>query len=167
MSESSDDGGRSDATAEPGLLPRDPVQRTLTIVLLVLLAASLTGVVYVAANPPETTDPYTEFYVLGPGGNATDYPTNLTVGERGRFVVGLTNHEHDTQRYHLEANLSEQTVLDRSVTVDDEATWESNVSFSPESTGEHRLQLRLYKDQRASADPDQTLRLWVRVHDTG
>jgi len=53
------------------------------------------------------------------------------------------------------------------VTVDDEATWESNVSFSPESAGEHRLQLRLYKGQRATVEPDQTLRLWIRVRDAG
>ncbi|WP_436926759.1 DUF1616 domain-containing protein [Halosimplex amylolyticum] len=157
------DGHRERLGGDSGLLPQEPVRRTLTVVLLVVLASSVAGVVYVAVNPPETTDPYTEFYVLGPSGNASDYPTNLTVGESGEFIVGLTNHEHGSTTYSVVARLGDRPIVNRSVTLADEETWESNVSFVAESPGEHRLRILLYKDGTVSGEPDDSLRLFVTV----
>jgi uncharacterized membrane protein len=65
---------------------RAKLERALTWALGIALLGSMLAVGYVAVNPPETTDPYTEFYVLGPEGNASGYPSNLTVGESGAFA---------------------------------------------------------------------------------
>jgi len=164
MTSSDTDGEGSDGSeSRTGVFPEERWRRWLTLALLVVLALSLMGTVYFAVNPPETTDPYTEFYVLGTDGNASDYPTNLTTGQTGEFVVGITNHEHESMTYTVEANLSTQHIYNQTMTVGDEQTRETTVTFSPTEPGTHRLQIRLYKAEAATGEPDQTLRLWVRV----
>jgi len=146
-----------------GVLPDSRVERWVTVALVVVLLIAVGGVVYLAVAPPETTDPYTEFYVLGPDGNASGYPTNLTVDERGTFRVGLRNHEHGTQQYAVTAELDARTVFEETMTVENEASWGTNVSFTPETPGEKRLRLSLYTDGETAGAPDQTLRLLVSV----
>lgn len=148
---------------ESGILSEDPIRRAVTVALLIALVGSVAGVAYIAMNPPETTDPYTELYILGSDGNASDYPTNLTVGETGTLIVGLTNHEHETTTYAIEARLNNRTVAERTPTVEDEETWESDVSFNAETTGRHQLRVHLYKDGTIEGDPDDFLRLWVTI----
>ena len=151
---------------QAGILPESRVQRAVTLALLVALVAALGGVVYVSVTPTETADPYTEFYVLGPDGNASGYPTNLTVGETGEFVVGITNHEHEAMEYTVVARLGDRRVANRSVRVGDERTWEDTVSFTARDPGEHRLRILLYKRGAVSGEPDDFLRLWVTVSES-
>ena len=44
---------------------------------------------------------FTEFYILGPGGNASDYPTNLTLDRMLRFIIDIVYPEYKTVNYHL------------------------------------------------------------------
>lgn len=60
-------------------------------ILAVALVISMSGVIYIAMIPYEEPDPSTEFYILGPEGEASDYPDNLTVGESGELIVGIVN----------------------------------------------------------------------------
>lgn len=145
------------------------LERVLTWTLAVALLLSLGGVVYVAATPQVTTDPYTEFYVLGEGGNASGYPTNLSVGETGTVIVGITNHEHRELTYTVLLRLGNRTVSDRAITVGNERTAEQEFSFTPETTGRMRLQILLYRgtDPDVSADPYRRLRLWITVSENG
>ena len=76
-------------------------ERALTWILAIALVVAVAGVVYVAVNPPETTDPYTEFYVLGPDGNASEYPTRLAPGETDEVILGVSNHEYQVGLYHV------------------------------------------------------------------
>lgn len=137
----------------------------LTWVLGIAVLVSAAGVVYVSANPAPDTDPYSEFYVLGPGGNASDYPTDLTVGEEATVVAGVTNHEYDDVTYTVVAELDGRTVATRSETIADGETWELPVSFTAQSPDAERLQLSLYEgaDPDTTAEPDQTLRLLLSV----
>lgn len=114
-------------------------------------------------TPTQTANPYTEFYVVGTEGNASGYPMNLTVGETGEFVVGITNHEHEAMDYAVVATLGERPVGNRSVRVANEQTWEDTVSFTAQEPGDHRLRLLLYKGGTVEGEPDDFLRLWVTV----
>lgn len=49
--------------------------------------------VYAVITPKEG-EKFTEFYVLDPNGKASDYPTNLKVGEEGEVIIGVVNHEY-------------------------------------------------------------------------
>jgi uncharacterized membrane protein len=144
---------------------RATLSRVLTWVLALVLVASLVMVVYVAANPPETGDPYTEFYILGPEGNASGYPTNLTVGETGEFIVGISNHEQQELTYTVALRVDNRTLETRTVSVGDGETWEESMSFTPESAGEKRLRILLYRSESAggTAEAYRSLRLFVNV----
>ena len=144
---------------------REEYNRILTWMLALALVASVIGVIYVAVTPQETTEPYTEFYILGTEGNASDFPTNLSVGETGRLIVGITNHEHERTTYTVVSTLKNRTVDKRTVTVADERTWEKEFSFTPESPGEKRLQILLYKGENVNSGEEayRRLRLFVNV----
>lgn len=143
---------------------RDALHRTLTWGLAVVLVVAVAGTIYLAVNPPETTDPYTEFYILGPGGNASGYPTNLSVGETGMVIVGITNHEHVQTTYTLVLELDNATIDRRNATIADEATWEERVRFSVQEPGRQRLRFLLYKGAN-EGEPYRHLRLWLEVSD--
>lgn len=143
------------------VLPASGRERVRTLVLLSALVAALVGVVYVAETPSGGPDPFTEFYILGPDGNATDYPTNLTVGETGSLTVGVRNNELRTVRYTVVAQIDNRTVEDRTLTLADDEREEWPVTFEARSPGRHRLRLLLFKDE--ADQPVQDLRLWVTV----
>lgn len=161
--QSSTNVGPTDA-AHSGVLPADRRERVLTLVLLLALVAALIGVVHVAVFPVQTATPFTEFYILGTDGNATGYPTNLTVGETGELIVGITNNEGRSVTYTVVATMDRRQVANRTVTVSDGQNREWSLSFEAQSPGRHRLRILLFKDQRAG-DPDDDLRLWVTVAD--
>lgn len=167
--ESDDDGSietaSDDRTDHGGILPESRIERVLTLLLLAALVASVAGVVYVSVTPTQTADPFTEFYVLGPDGNASGYPTNLTVGETGEFVVGITNHEHESMEYAIVATLGDRPVTNRSVRVPNDETWEDTIAFTARESGEYRLRILLYKGGTVRGEPDDFLRLWVTVSD--
>lgn len=137
--------------------------RATTWVLAIAVLVSAAGVLYISANPGPTTDPYTEFYVLGPGGNASNYPTTLPVGDTGEVIAGITNHEYQQVEYTLMVVLGNRTVTTRSITVGDKQTVERSITFIPRSPDRMRLQLLLYKGPNPanSSEADQVLRLWV------
>jgi uncharacterized membrane protein len=70
--------------------------------LLVLVLAAALGVVawlYTGMlNPPKTT----EFYLLGAGGLAEDYPRQAAVGQALAVTVGIASHEAQAQAYAVE-----------------------------------------------------------------
>lgn len=92
-------------TAEKG------VDKLLTIVLVISILSSVIALVYVVAVPRQG-ESFTEFYILGPGGNATGYPRNLTVGQDASVIIGIANHEHRTVRYTVELWLVNMSFMD-------------------------------------------------------
>jgi uncharacterized membrane protein len=160
MSDESKTGSRSSVTWQKR------AARLSKFVLLLLLTVSLIGVLYVAVNPPQSTDPYTEFYLLGPEGNASDYPTQLQPGESGTVIVGVTNHEGQPTTYEIrvvDMNTSDnKTLATASQTIQPGETWERSVTFSLEQPGRHRIQFQLYKDD-IREEPYLTTRLWINV----
>ena len=65
--------------------------RVVTIALVIAILGALGTLGYVIATP-KAGETFTEFYILGKEGEATDYPVELRVGEQGRVVVGIINH---------------------------------------------------------------------------
>jgi hypothetical protein len=141
------------------------IRDVLTILVALALVVGLAGVVYVALTPQQATDPYTEFYILGSGGNASKYPTNLTVGERATVTVGVVNHEGRPTTYTLLVRTENRTLDTRTLTVDHDRRWENPVSYSFDDPGRVRVQFLLYRgdDPDLDAAPYRRLRLWTNV----
>lgn len=137
----------------------------LTWTLAALLIASLAGVVFIALTPIAEDDPYTEFYVLGPDGNASDYPTNLSSGETGELIVGITNNENREMNYTVWLVLDDEPVAERTVELADGTTWEDEVQFTPAEPGEKQLDILLYNggDADLGSDPYRELQLTINV----
>ncbi|MFN3805195.1 MAG: DUF1616 domain-containing protein [Pyrobaculum sp.] len=130
-----------------------------TVLSLALFLALVAATVYIALNPP--CESFTEFYILGPGGKAAGYPTKLKMGEVGRVIVGVRNHECRQETYTVVAKLANQTVYTATITLGHNQTWTYVLEFRPTEPGRTKLELYLYKNNTTA--PYRRLHLWVEV----
>ncbi|MDV2481175.1 DUF1616 domain-containing protein [Methanoculleus sp. Wushi-C6] len=162
------------------------LDRALSVVLVVSIVAALGTTAYVIAVPKEG-EHFTEFYILGPGGKAANYPTDFAAGSTQSLIIGVGNHEYREVPYTIEAFALNQTFdaatntstvhaaerLDRFVvTVPHNETRELPWEFSVPSTDYNRIQFVLYNEtvpgeelveqERINASY-RDLHLWVRV----
>ena len=124
-----------------------------------MLALSVT--VYVIVTPKEG-EKFTEFYVLGPGGKAEEYPTNLTVGEEGEVIIGVVNHEYAAVTYQLELKVNGGVIDQKSIVLTHNETWESPFTFRATKAGDdQKLEFLLYKE--GVKEVYRSLHLWMDV----
>lgn len=144
---------------------KETAQKVLTAILAVALVVALAGVVYIALTPQQATDPYTEFYILGAEGNASDYPTNLTAGEEATVTVGVTNREQQQVTYTMLVTAGDRLLTSRTLTVGNERTWEEPVQYTLNRTGDVRVRFLLYQGSNptGNAEPYRLARLWTNV----
>jgi len=152
--------------------------------LAATLAAGL--VCTVVASAYLTTIPFpggrfTEFYILGPSGGPSGYPTCLNVSQPGNVLVGLTNHESGTVDYSVRIDLvGEQIVYNSTrqtnqtvevnrtvlswlnVTLIDGQNRTEPFGFVISVTGLWKIQFILFRDRDLSA-AYMALHLFVRV----
>jgi uncharacterized membrane protein len=95
---------------------KERTDKVLTIILVLAVISSVIAVAYIVVVPRQGED-FSEFYVLGPGGNATDYPHNLTLNQTASVILGIANHEHHTVNYTVEVWLANETISDNVTTV--------------------------------------------------
>jgi len=126
------------------------------------------SVIYVIVTP-KIGETFTEFYILGPTGNTTDYPRYLSAEENASIILGLVNHEYKTMNYSIEVWLINQTIIFNQSTQRNETVynhmwykdtinvnlfstdikkqlpqWELNYSFSINKKGEFKITFLLY-----------------------
>jgi uncharacterized membrane protein len=137
--------------------------RVLSIVLVLTILGALGTMGYVIAKP-KAGQSFTEFYILGPSGKAVDYPSELKVGEEGKVIVGIANHEHEVVTYQVEVRIggvkNNELVP---VVIQPDEKWEKEVGFTPKVPGKNQLvEFLLYKN--GELDPNlKPLRLWIDV----
>ncbi|NOR78248.1 MAG: DUF1616 domain-containing protein [Methanophagales archaeon] len=137
------------------------VDKILTAILIISIVLALSVTVYVIVTPKEG-EKFTEFYILGQGGMAEDYPTNLTVGEKGEVIIGVVNHEYAAVTYHLELKLNGEVIDQKSIVLTHNETWEGPFTFKPKKAGEdQKLEFLLYKVGEEGIY--RSLHLWVDV----
>jgi uncharacterized membrane protein len=138
------------------------VDKILTIVLIISIVASVIMLVYVVVTPKQG-EKFTEFYLLGTGGKAQDYPTNLTAGKTSSVIVGIVNHEYQPVNYTLQVKLNEEILKEQQVQTAHNQTWEQQVNFTPMRPGTGlKLQFLLYRNDNIT-QPYRDTHLWVNV----
>ena len=90
---------------------RSWVDKALTVILILSIIASVAALVYVVVTPKEG-EKFTEFYILGPGGKAYDYPTEVRAGNNSMVIVGVVNHEYRRTNYTMEIQLNNTPPID-------------------------------------------------------
>ncbi len=151
------------------------LDKVLTVALALAVVVAAGALVYVIATP-RVGESFTEFYILGPGGKAENYPTNVTPGSTNPLIVGVVNHEHGAVTYdvtatwvRIENRTANGTAVEGArtpafaygVTLEDGAMDERSVNVTaPDARGTYKLALVL-------ATPDapeyRRLHLWVDV----
>jgi uncharacterized membrane protein len=118
----------------------------LTVFLAAVLALAIVGTILIVVIP-QPGDPFTELYLLSPDGTASNYQTNLTVGQTGNVTVVVVNHENANVNYYLMVKLGNATVATRSFSLTNDAKWEDSISYTPTHTGlGQKLDFFLFKD---------------------
>ncbi len=133
---------------------------SIALVLSIVLAISTAAYVVII---PKHSEKFTEFYILGPNGKASDYPNNLTVGQDGTVTIGIANHEYADVNYTMIIKLNNQTIDNENITISNNQLYKKPFKFVASSPGQNQeLEFLLYKL------PDNTnvyrsLHLWINV----
>ncbi len=136
--------------------------KILSIILVVSLILAIVTTGYIIVKPKEG-EKFTEFYILGPNGKASDYPTNLTVGQTGKLFVGVVNHEYASVNYEMVVKLQDSIIQQENITLQDKQKIEKEINFTPSVSGSNqKLEFLLYKLPDREK-PYRTLHLWVNV----
>jgi uncharacterized membrane protein len=137
------------------------IDRILTIVLIISIIIAVSMTVYVIVTPKQG-EKFTEFYILGIGGMADNYPTELTVGETGELIIGIVNHEYTNVTYQLEVKLNGTDIAEERIDLVHNETWEEPFAFKATEEGkDQKLELLLYREGLDEAY--RSLHLWVDV----
>jgi len=134
--------------------------RTLAIILAGVAVGTI-GTMGYFSTTPDTSEGFTEFYILGAGGEAQDYPTEMMVGEEGRVTAVVVNHEHRKVTYRMETAVNGITGGDMgSVTLEDGAKWQQTAGFTLDRAGDgQKVEFRLYRLDRDGIY--SSVHLWV------
>jgi len=157
-------------------------ENSLDRLLQVLVAACVViaaGTLSYTLVTPVPGERFTEFYLFGPSGNASEYPTVLNISEVGAVMLGIANHEATSITYAIRADLvglrivrNETTGRNMSLevnrtirswidlTVLDGQNRTELYSFSINFTGTWKLQFFLF---RSGVYANQELHIIIRV----
>lgn len=136
-------------------------QKILSIVLVASIIFAISATAYVIVSPKEG-EKFTEFYILGPNGKASDYPTNLTAGQTGNVIIGIVNHEYKDINYKLVIKLNNKTLNEQKITLANNQKYENKFNFTSTAGDNQKLEFLLYKL------PDEnnvyrSLHLWINA----
>jgi uncharacterized membrane protein len=157
-----------------------PLDKGLTIALGVSIVVAGGTLAYLVLTP-RPGETFSEFYILGPGGNASGYPTALNVSQPGTVIVGIANHESASVSYTVRIDLvgvrivynapsgfNETVEVNRTtwstfnVTLADGRNGTQPYTFRINDTGLWKVQFLLFKDGDVSS-AYRELHLYVRV----
>ena len=144
--------------------------KVLSVILIVAIMGAIGTLGYVIATP-RVGEKFTEFYILGPNGKAENYPTELKVGEEGRVILGIVNHEQKGASYKVEVwidgekaklRIEGEDMDEIKVELENEEEWREEVGIVPQKAGEkQKVEFVLYKE----GEPyfEEPLHLWIDV----
>jgi len=149
-------------------------ERLLIASLAVAFLLSLGSLAYVLATAPPAPR-LTQFFLLGPGGKAMDYPTALNVSQPGTVIVGVVNREGRATNFSIQISLigirimNNQTVeMNRTtlawynLSLENGANWVRAVSFSISFPGAWKIDFELHMNANFAV-VYRELHLYVQV----
>lgn len=154
---------------------KDRLDKALTVILIITILLSVASLIYVIVTPKQG-EKFTEFYILGSGGKAYDYPTDVQAGNHSTVTVGVVNHEYALVNYTMSISLNNTPmnsttikdnfvypIMSMNITLLHNETWEKPVSYVINHTGEgQKLEFLLYREGNFT-NSYRDLHLWVNV----
>ncbi|HMK45447.1 MAG TPA: DUF1616 domain-containing protein [Methanocella sp.] len=148
----------------PASRKRGDVIVSFLLIYSILLLASV--IIYIIFMPYQA-DKYTEFYILGPGGKMSNYPSSFTLGEHKPVTIGIVNQEGATKDYDLivtlnDGNLSHRIFTDH-MTLANNQTLEKTINLAPDWAGNNLdVKFLLYMNG-SRVKPYRECNLWINV----
>lgn len=136
--------------------------KVVFVFLVVAILGAFGALGYIITLHPEA-DRFTQFYILGPEGKATGYPTKLAIGEEGEVIVGVVNHEQETMIYGIEVRIGGAKNLEIGpIVLEHDEKLQERVGFAPHEAGkEVKVEFLLYK--QGQRDVYKSLWLWIDI----
>jgi uncharacterized membrane protein len=133
-------------------------------VILVIAILGAVGVVAYTSTKPKVKEAFTEFYILGKEGKATNYLTDLKIGVKSSLKVGIINHEGKEVNYRVEASINGTKLSEVGpITLVDGQKSETEIGITPVKAGQNqKLELLLYKGNETKPYL-QPIFFWVDV----
>ena len=150
------------------MLDAKTLDKILTVILIIAIITAATLTIYVIITPKKGEE-FTEFYILGEGGNASNYPSNLSAGEEGTVIVGVVNHEYEPVAYLFRAEIENKTIGEREMPLAHNETVEFPFTFSVSrgEKGKKKLEFLLFRQNQNQSEsinltaPYRELHLWI------
>lgn len=144
----------------------DRLDKVLTVILALAIITTIATFAYVVMSPRQG-ELFTEFYVLGPNGQASTYPQNYNLGDSKPVIVGVINQEGRSTAYDLMIVLNNSTTASQLYSeqfiLDDNQTWEKSIEITPDRVGNNmKLEFLLFKDGNTTAEYRDT-HIWINV----
>lgn len=132
------------------------------LALALLIAAASAAAILLL---PKVGDRFTEFYAVGAGGLAEDYPRRALVGQPVTVTVGIANREGVVAEYRVEVRTSDQLLATAGpVPLEDGRVWEQPLTYSlPQAGDDQVVTFLLYRD--GWDQPYRRLELWIDVEE--
>lgn len=122
------------------------LQKAITVFLVISVLGALGALGYYIALP-HTGETFTEFYILNQEGISANFTSELKVGEEGRVIVGIINHEGAEVTYRVDIVLGDNTTRVYPEALADRQKWEGEVRFIPQSPEpEQKVRFLLFRD---------------------
>jgi uncharacterized membrane protein len=136
--------------------------RFLGLVLVLALAGLGVGA-YFLANSSADSDEFTEFYVLGPSGEAEGYPRAVALGDVFTLILGVVNHEGEEADYRVQVTVGGRLAvsLDSLHLANNEKREIPLVLMAAPEGSNQKVQCVLYKGDEGL--PYRTLHLWLDI----
>lgn len=163
------------------------IDKLLTIGIAVMLVASVVVLAW-AVTAPRVGERFTQLAILGPGGMATDYPRNMTVGETKTVLLTVKSFEHRPMNYTIvivltnvtdynftigensvdwsqDHALSPYVGIAQNFSIDHLEYYNQTFDFSVTAPGEWKLQFLLYTEGQiiTSQEAYREVHLWLNV----
>jgi len=158
-----------------------PWEKILTAGLAASMVTTAATLSYVLLTP-HPGERFTEFWILGPGGNASGYPTNISPSEPGTVILGIVNHELTSVIYTVRVDLvgldfvfnsscgcnetrrvNSTTMAWLNTTIPDGGNWTNRFTFFIDFSGVWQVRFVLFRDRDLLTEYRE-LDLLVHVH---
>jgi uncharacterized membrane protein len=141
-----------------------PLSKALSVVLIFAVLGTIGTLVYTVAFP-KVGEKFTQFYILGKGGQAANYPVNFTLSKGavtsvdygnglitysgiGEITVGIINNEQAPTTYTVQVVVDGTPVAitvdgasaagNGPVTLENNGKFEQLIGFAPQHTGDNQ-----------------------------
>ena len=126
---------------------RHPFAKTIYVLLCVSLAVAILAPSLIMLFPQQDGQQFSEFWLLGPGHSAQDYPSNVSVGSTYKVYLNVQSHWRYLAYYSINIRLENMTIPLGSVNSEandqpltkfkfflkQDTTWEKEMDFSFEN----------------------------------